>query len=248
MPVASVLVTGTSGGLGSSTLASAVARGIGEVLHPSVLIDLDAQGGGLDVTCGIEHVDGLRWADLAAIQGPVPPQRLVDALPGPPSCKVLSAGVARPGSSLSGHRSATAHSDVLASIGASDRVLVADLPRHRVAVESSADPWAHLRPTVWVLLVGTRTRGLADLDSFLHGLESSATPGRETLVAVTGGPAPVAGLEEAIARHTGIPVIASVPWRTSVTRSAERGDWPRGDAHTAVVRAICRRLPEARAA
>ena len=247
MSIATVLITGTSGGLGASSLSAAVAKGIADALRPVVLIDLDLDGGGLDVTCGIEHLDGLRWPDLSQLEGKVPPHRLIRALPGPTERKVLSAGPLRAGPSSAESPSQAGRRDALASLSASERVLVVDLPRGRCAIESESAVWDILRPTLWLLLVGTRTRGLADLDAFLTHVDRRGTRGVDAFLIVTGGPHHVSGLDEAITQHTGIPVIGHVPWRPAAARTADRGEWPHSGAQE-VVRAVCRRLPEARAA
>ena len=71
-----LVVTGASGGLGSSTLAAALAGAWSK--RAPLLVDLDLTGGGIDVTCGIDHVEGLRWPDLNAVRGVVDPDLLAD--------------------------------------------------------------------------------------------------------------------------------------------------------------------------
>ena len=86
-----VLVLGASGGLGASTWAAALARRLSTHLGECVLVDGDVRGGGLDMTCGTEHVPGLRWPDLARLRGTTSCSRLVAALPRG-EVPVLSAG------------------------------------------------------------------------------------------------------------------------------------------------------------
>ena len=86
-----VVVIGASGGLGASTWSAALARRLSLHLGECVLVDADLRGGGLDMTCGIEHVPGLRWPDLARLRGTTSAERLVAALPHG-EVPVLSAG------------------------------------------------------------------------------------------------------------------------------------------------------------
>lgn len=63
-----IAVIGGRGGAGASTLAAAMAITAGRT-GPSVLIDGDPLGGGLDVLVGAESMPGLRWNELAATRG-----------------------------------------------------------------------------------------------------------------------------------------------------------------------------------
>src|SRR5690349_6789560 len=76
-----VVVLGASGGLGASTWAAALAWRMSLHLGECVLVDGDVCGGGLDMTCGTEHVPGLRWADLSRMRGAASCARLLAALP-----------------------------------------------------------------------------------------------------------------------------------------------------------------------
>ncbi len=239
-----VRVRGASGGLGSSTLAAGLARALA-VTRPAVLIDLDLGGGGLDVTCGLEHLDGLRWGDLCDVRGPVDPGRLLDGLPGPLDCKVLSAGIARLGPRRTpGLPDAQGVRDVVGSLARAGRLLVIDQPRGRQVcpVDTTAD----------VILVGTRTRQLADLDAALAAtrvspaVPAAAADGR--LVIVTVGPQAPPHLSEAISDHTGVPVIGHLTRSRPVERALERGEWPAGREVLDVASELVRRLPELRVA
>ena len=80
-------VVGGSGGVGASTFAGALAAAAGA----SVLVDLDAVGGGLDVALGIESVPGARWSGLRVAGGRLDPAALMSGLPYLGSCAVLAA-------------------------------------------------------------------------------------------------------------------------------------------------------------
>lgn len=66
-----IAVVGASGGAGASTLVAALGLAGGRSGCSCVAVDLQPGGGGLDVVFGIEHVPGLRWSDLVAVEGAV---------------------------------------------------------------------------------------------------------------------------------------------------------------------------------
>ncbi|YAL83687.1 hypothetical protein ACMYYO_02460 [Dermacoccaceae bacterium W4C1] len=74
-------VVATCGGAGASTFAAAVAGRAAVAGHLSVLIDLDAGGGGADVRVGCDHLPGLRWADLSAARAGLDGPALLERLP-----------------------------------------------------------------------------------------------------------------------------------------------------------------------
>lgn len=80
-------VVGGSGGVGASCFAAVLAV----VAGPSVLIDLDGTGGGVDVTLGVEGLPGARWSGLRLAGGRLDPQELVSGLPRAGPCAVLAA-------------------------------------------------------------------------------------------------------------------------------------------------------------
>lgn len=89
-----IAVIGASGGLGTSTLAAAVASAAAHRHEYTTLLDLDDQAGGIDVLLGLEEVAGPRWSGLRLAGGHLDPAALVAALPGWESVGVLSADVA----------------------------------------------------------------------------------------------------------------------------------------------------------
>lgn len=74
-------VVGASGGVGTSTLAAALATRAALGAHEVLLLDLDAAGGGADVLLGCDHEEGIRWPDLAGARGPFDGQALLERLP-----------------------------------------------------------------------------------------------------------------------------------------------------------------------
>ena len=119
-----VSVVGGSGGVGASTLATALAlAGSRRGLH-SLLFDADPLGGGLDLVLGAEQAKGLRWRDLDSTRGRLSAGSLADVLP-------VHAGLA----TLSWDRSVhtvlpdSVPSVLTAAVRGFDLV-VADVPRH----------------------------------------------------------------------------------------------------------------------
>ncbi len=81
-PRAAVLaVVGVSGGCGTSTLAAATAVAAATEGWRTVLVDLQAGGGGVDVLLGLDHLAGLRWPDLVEVDGAVDGPALLERLP-----------------------------------------------------------------------------------------------------------------------------------------------------------------------
>jgi hypothetical protein len=108
-------VLGGSGGVGATTFAAALA----EAAAPSVLVDLDPIGGGLDVLLGIEMAAGARWSGLRVDGGHLDPALLADGLPRWRSVAVLAADCEPP---------AAAALQVVEAAGALGPVVL-DLPR-----------------------------------------------------------------------------------------------------------------------
>lgn len=55
------------GGSGASTLASAMAAESASKGRRVCLVDIDPQGGGIDLVCGAEEIPGARWPDLVEV-------------------------------------------------------------------------------------------------------------------------------------------------------------------------------------
>lgn len=57
------------GGAGASTIASAISVHATVDTTPVLLVDLDRANAGLDIVCGAEDVEGLRWDDIGSTNG-----------------------------------------------------------------------------------------------------------------------------------------------------------------------------------
>ncbi|HXH81129.1 septum site-determining protein Ssd [Nocardioides sp.] len=73
-------VIGGAGGVGASTLACALGQVAG-LTGPSLVLDTDPLGPGLDRVLGLDEVPGVRWDDLAASAGRLGSRSLRDAVP-----------------------------------------------------------------------------------------------------------------------------------------------------------------------
>lgn len=202
-----VLVMGASGGLGASTWAAALARRMSMHLGECVLVDGDVRGGGLDMTCGTEHVPGLRWPDLAKVRGSVSASRLIAALP----CgevPVLSAG---------GRGVAVGDSvmiDVLGSIRWEVPVVL-DAPRLTPLVSALTEDCAAVH-----VVSGLQARQLADTEALLEELD------RSRVGLVTRSSNALGAEFEEVLDHLGAAHLAHLRSDPRVRRDGERGDWP----------------------
>ena len=221
-----VVVLGASGGLGASTWAAVLAWRMSLHLGEGVLVDGDVSGGGLDMTCGTEHVPGLRWPDLARLRGAASCARLLAALP----CgevPLLSAG---------GRGAPVPDAAVLDVVGS----LRAEVP---VVVDARVgaavtDRLVEGADAVHVV-AGLRARQLADAEAVLSGLAagSRGAGGLAGSVGPAGSSGPTVGLvtrgERAVTpelaeviEHLGRPHLAHLRDDPRVRRYGERGDWP----------------------
>ncbi len=230
-----VAVVGAAGGLGASTLALAVGRRLAAAGRPVTVVDLDTTRGGLDVTAGVEHLPGRRWASLAAVRGRIPPDLLLGSLPVEDGCRVLSAGGPGPGGVP-----VEAVGDVLDSVLEAGGPVVLDLPSTSPALSAVLG-----RGPFVLVLTGLRTRGLADADALVDRLLDVAegAPVPPDLRLVTRGARPTAGILDDVVAHLGIAHLHHLADDPRVARDAERGLWPgsSGDA----VRACADRVLEA---
>jgi len=217
-----VVVLGASGGVGASTWSAALARRLALHLGSCVLVDGDVRGGGLDMTCGTEHVPGLRWPDFARLRGRASGSRLVAALPRG-EVALLSAG---------GDGAAVPEPAVLDVVDS----LLGEVPVVLDGrVGAAVTPPLVERAAVVHVVVGLGARHLADAGALLGSLvRSSVGGGQVTGGQVTGARVGVVtrgdrGLSPQVAEvveHLGVPHLAHVRDDPRVRRDGERGEWP----------------------
>ena len=243
-----VTVVGASGGLGASTLALAVGRRLAATGPPAVVVDLDLDRGGLEVSAGVEHLPGRRWDDLRAVRGSVPPDLLVPSFPGEGGCRVLSArGGAAP------EVPERAVLDVLDALFEGPTRVVLDVPATSPLLGRVVG-----RAALVVVLVGLRARALADADALVDRLTDGAgSPGSAPaevdafgasgtvgavgadLRLVTRGARPGPDVIDDVVAHLGVAHLHHLADDGHVPRAAERGVFP------GVVRDAVRRCADA---
>lgn len=167
-------VTGASGGLGASVLAAGVAVRAAAAGGRVAAVDLDPFGGGLDVTFGAEQTAGLRWADLAGLDGAADGSALWAALPEIEGVRVLS---------YSREVLAAVAPDrvgpVVAALRTECDLVVVDLP---LPGDSGAEI-AAAADTV-VLLAGAQVRQVAALTVMAPWVRAAVRPGADVVVCV----------------------------------------------------------------
>ncbi|WP_051218030.1 septum site-determining protein Ssd [Nocardioides insulae] len=116
-------VLGGAGGAGATTFASALGQCAGRA-GPTVVIDADPLGPGVDRVLGVEEAAGVRWGDLAETTGRLGGRSLRDALPRRHDLRVLAWGAAE-----ERKLPATVAREVLAAARRGHDTVVLDLPR-----------------------------------------------------------------------------------------------------------------------
>jgi secretion/DNA translocation related CpaE-like protein len=223
-----VAVIGACGGAGASVFASALAATAERAGRGVLLADCDPWGSGLDVLLGIEDRGGVRWDELAAPSGRLPPDALHRALPAAPFghgriavlCHARSGGREIPGGVV----------DVVIEAGrrAGDLTVV-DLPRHPTQAGDRVIEKADM-----VLLVTTAdVRGCyaaARISDRLQQLGASPE-------LVVRGPSPGGIGADDIGAVLRLPVLARMRPQPSLSRDLENGRAPGTDTHGPLVKA-----------
>ncbi|SDO89364.1 helicase/secretion neighborhood CpaE-like protein [Nakamurella panacisegetis] len=234
-----VAVVPACGGAGASVFASALAAMAGRAGRSVILADCDPWGSGLDVLLGIEDQPGIRWDELAAPAGRLPPDALHDALPKAPfgrgRIRVLCQG------RTPGHAITEAVVDAVMEAGRrSGDLTVFDLPRHPTVAADRV-----LEQADRVVLVTT-----ADV----RGCYAAArTADRLTALGVqpelvVRGPSPGGIGAEDIGDVLGLPVLARMRPQPSLARDLEKGKPPGADSRGPLARAarsVLAQLPTA---
>ena len=202
-PVAAV--TGGRGGAGASLFAAAMALSA----TGSLLVDLDASGGGIDLLVGAEAVSGLRWPDIAVQDGRLSWSAVRDALPLHRGMSVLSA-------SRRAHDIAVGAVDAVIDAGRlGGATVVCDLPRHRSDAARSALETADL-----VIVV-------ASCDVRSCSATAAAAPALITVNPNVGlvvrGPSPGGLRPGEVADIVGLPLLSAMRPEPMLAEKLERG-------------------------
>lgn len=199
-----LLLIGSSGGLGTSTLAAVLAQHV-----DGTLVDGLLDGAGVDATLVLEDEPGLRWPDLAGLDGDVDPDRLVRHLPGTRPPVLSAAGPTRVGPA--------AVRCALAALRQAGPVVV-DLPAavHRV------EPWLEAADLA-VVLAGLRPRQVRDAVAVVRSLQDHAL---DTSL-VTRGSRRSEGAGQDVAAHLNVPWVDHLEDHPGVPRDEGAGSPPR---------------------
>jgi secretion/DNA translocation related CpaE-like protein len=234
-PVAEVIgVLGGRGGAGASVLAGGLAVMGAQRGRSTMLIDADPLGGGVDLVLGWEHRDGLRWPALAAAAGHVPPETLVEALPGHSDLVVLSWDRGEP--------TPASPSAMAAALDAGRHgrdLVVVDLPRR-------IDDASALALTVAdraYLVVPAELRACAAAAR----VAATVLPHCPDLRLVVRRPAPGKLTAIDVAAAVGLPLAGAFTIESSVSHALERGEPPAGGGRGSLAR-LCARLLDTRSA
>jgi len=207
-----IAVLGGRGGAGASILACALAT-TGAARCPTVLVDADPLGGGLDLLLGVETAPGLRWRDLAGAGGTVSPAALVRALPRASGLPLLSWDRGDPV-----QVPADTVGAVLAAVRGSHRLVVADLPRR---LDAAAEVVA-VESDVVLLVVPAEVRAAAAAGRVAAAVARFAGDVR----VVVRGPAPSGLTGPDVARSLGLPLEGWLRPEPGLAAALERGEAP----------------------
>ena len=206
-----IVVGGSCGGAGASTVATAVAL----AAAPGVLlVDADPWGGGLDLLLGAERSEGLRWPDLTGLRGRVAGDALLAALPELAGVHVLAASRTAPGPVPD--EALTAVVEAARAIG---RSAVVDLPRlvghgsPAEAVLADAD--------LAVLVVPARLRAVTAARLLVEAPGSPWSAAQLVVREVAGGLS-----REEVADVVGRRILGVLPHDRSAVPRGERGEPP----------------------
>jgi secretion/DNA translocation related CpaE-like protein len=238
-PVAhsTIAVVGGTGGAGASTFAAALALSSART-RPTVLIDGDRLGGGLDVLLGAEHVTGARWPDLAGAQGRLSAASFSEALLMVDGLAVLSWD--RGGATELG---AEAPAAVIDAAARGFACTVVDLPRHGDAATTVFTGAADLA----VIVVPATVRATAASAAVAAGLAGHCGRLRLVVRDAVGGRLTAAEVGDAL----GLPLIATLTSEPAVSAAAERGEPPsrrRGSLSDACAAVLADAVPQSIAA
>ena len=208
-----VCVIGGRGGAGASTLAAALSfAGLRREL-PTVLLDADPLGGGIDLLLGGEDEPGLRWPDLAGASGRVAASTLRGSLPAVDTLTVLSWDR---GDSL--QVPVTAMRSVLGAARRGGGLVVVDLPRRADAAAEVALADA----SITYLVVPAEVRAAAAAARVAASIRLLT---REVQVVVR-GPAPGDLEPEVVAASLGLALAGHCRAEPGLAAALERGQPP----------------------
>ncbi|WP_110207430.1 septum site-determining protein Ssd [Nocardioides daejeonensis] len=198
---------GGAGGTGTTTFACAL--GLTAARRSStVLLDLDAQGPGLDVVLGIDEVSGLQWETLGQTTGRLAARSFREALPRRDGLGVVTWAQGKP--------RALAPFAVRETLAAAERghdLVLLDLPRHLDGVTDEMTA----RCDRLVVVVRGDLPGLSSATRLVHGLRERGP----VSCVLRGG-----GEVDDVQRLLGVPVLARIPQQRGLTEEIDLGRGP----------------------
>lgn len=223
-------VIGGSGGVGGSTCAAGLALVGARLGRRTALVDLDEQGGGLDLLVGAEAQEGWRWPRFAGARGFL--GDLHGQLPHSDGVDVLSmAREAPPGPVLAPDQLRA----VVLSVARTHDLVVADLPR---TLSPPCREALRLADDV-LLVVRADLRGVAAARELVPEL-LPACASLQVLVRESR----IRGVDaDAVAAALGLPRAGTVPFDAALMLAAERGDPPARSPRSPLARS-CRKVLE----
>lgn len=217
-------VVGGAGGAGATTLACALAQG-GATHGPTLLVDADPVGPGLDRLLGLDESPGIRWADLHGTSGRLSARALREMVPRRDELGVLTWAA--------GPR--LLHGDtVRQTVAAASRgheLVVVDLPRH-------ADDLTRELVSRCDRLVVVCRPTLVGLAATVRVVEALGIRGAAAGVVLRPGRVLADDVEAVI----GLPVLAEVADRRGLTDALDVGLGPLAGRRGALARAVDRVL------
>ena len=223
-----VAVVGGRGGAGATTLACALAVTATRAGRPTLLVDGDPLGGGIDLVFGGEQDRGVRWPELGATRGRVPAAALDGALPRMNGLSVLSwdRGDAD-------RVPVEAVRAVLAAGRRSNELVVVDLPRTvddcgRVVLASATTVLLVVPQEVRAAAAASRVAAAVGL--LCHDLR-----------VVTRGPSPSGLSGEQVAQALGLPLLGELRPEPGLDLDLDRGQAP-GRRGRGPLSVVCGRL------
>lgn len=209
-PAGTVGLVPGSGGAGASVFASALALALAGQA-PTVLVDADPLGAGLDRILGMERSSGIRWDALLQASGRLSGRALREALPRAGDLRVLT-WPARPDAALDG----PAAREVLAAGRRGFAHVVLDAPRHLDPVTRDLLGRCDRLVVVSTLTVPALAAATRVVDHLPEG------PDRGLVVRVGRGGVSA----QAAARVLGLPLLAHMTDQRGLDESVDLGAGP----------------------
>lgn len=223
-----VCVVGGRGGAGASTFAAALALTAARRGHECMLIDADPLGGGLDLVLGDERREGVRWPELAGVQGRVGAEALRRSLPAHGLLSLLSWDRGEP---------LTVPPDAMAVALRSGRrgsdLVVVDLPRRQ---DFGTEQVLKVGGPV-LLVVPAEVRAAAAAKR----VASAVAVHNHDLRVVVRGPAPSGLSADDIASILGLPLLGYLRPESGLASAQEHGE-PPGLRPRSALRTFCGRF------